>query len=134
MYQSTVTIYCKRGEGYLPRALSGVEIQLGTAAIAKAFGVEANNNGVLLIPLELKDGELCTREDGLKCMRPKQWENTEDVSGAVYFGANECFVVRGNVSEPASFEQIKSAHDDVYLIASATFYEGVLPHLEVILK
>lgn len=134
MYQDTVTIYCKREEKYLPRVLHGVEAQLGTAATAKAFGIESASNGLLLVPLELKGSEICTLEDGLKYMRPKQWENTEEISQAVYFGANECFIVAGSTSFTGSFEQIKSMYDDVYLIASVTLYNGILPHLEVILK
>ena len=52
MYQDTVTIYCKREGKYLPRVLHGVEAQLGTAATAKAFGIESASNGLLLVPLE----------------------------------------------------------------------------------
>lgn len=134
MYQDTVTIYCKRGEEYLPRVLHGVESQLGAAATVRAFGIESNNSGLLFVPLELKDGEIYTCKDGLKYMRPKQWENAEEISGAIYFGVNECFLVVGSATDFGSFEQIKSTYDDVYLIASVTLYDSVSPHLEVILK
>lgn len=135
MYSDIVTIYCKRDREFVPRVLRDVETQLGTAATVKTFGVDSGNNGVLIVPLKLQEGVMVTLPEKLKILKAKEWASTLNIDNAVYFGANECFMVCGDTSGIfGSFEQIKSAYDDVYLIASASCYHGTLPHLEVMLR
>lgn len=135
MYKDTVTIFNRlRRNGtdtWIPSVLSGVDLNVDSAAIRKAYGAESNDRAKLHI--KYADGIII---GGKQYYLPDSWtgEGITFHDGDLFDFFWEGVWTGGNVHDEdyrdGFFNFMKKNHDMVFAITSIARY-SVIPHFEI---
>lgn len=148
MYQDTITLFNRKpggnsGDVWYPTVIKGVNLNIDRAAILAKYGPEAQDNAVLHIRYQKKNGEItiaCDSEREKQWMSPKAWDGTED---SLTFNPDGDFFILGEwdggiVSDadhgPDGFySKMNREQDYVFTVSSVARY-SVIPHFEIMGK
>jgi len=129
MFPHTVTVYNMMEDTttgmdtYNITILRGVFLDVSKAANVMKSGLASADAATLYIPMSIKAVNGETGEEQ-KFVSPKEYEQLEDVSGYWTLrtggksSVTDCFFVKGEVVEEASYSDISRRYDDVYDVTS----------------
>lgn len=150
MYQDAITLFNRkpgeRGQGdtWMPTVIKGVNLNIDRAAILAKYGTESQDNAMLHIKYQKKNGEIiivCDPETEKPWMPPKAWDKTIDsltfASGTNFdfFWAGEW---NGGIVTDAEYsggfyDYMNRMHDYVFAVSSVAMY-SMIPHFEIMGK
>jgi hypothetical protein len=150
MYQDTITLFNRkpgeRGQPdtWYPTVIHNVNLNIDRAAIIAKYGASSQDNAVLHIQYQQKNGEItivCDSETEKQWMPPKSWDKTVD-SITFASGTNFDFFWQGQwnggiVSDEdyagGFYDHMNHTYDYVFAISSVAMY-SVIPHFEIMGK
>lgn len=109
---------------YLPTVLENVDLVIKRSKTVTADGQKDTDAATLFV------------EDTTYFSKPKEWEALPEEERQQYFTFRPQmdFFVAGDLKEGyggQSYEEMRSLHDDCYMITGVDYFEDILPHIEV---
>lgn len=153
MYADTITLFNRkpgeRGQGdtWYPTVIKNVNLNIDRAAILAKYGAESQDNAVLHIQYQRKNGEItivCDSETEKQWMPPKSWDKTED-SITFASGNNFDFFWSGVWEEgivtdadprwntEGFYNYMNRTKDYVFAVTAVAMY-SMIPHFEIMGK
>lgn len=146
MYQDTITLFNRkpgeRGQPdtWYPTVIKDVNLNIDRAAILAKYGAESQDNAMLSIRYNRKDGEI--QIGGKPWMPPKEWDKTID-SLTFTGGKNFDFFWNGewtggivsdsDYGDEGFYNYMNRENDYVFAVSSVAMY-SVIPHFEIMGK
>ena len=142
MYSETITVFNRhRNNGvdtWYPTVLSGVDLNVDSAAMRAKYGAEAKDKAKLHIRYSVSDGAIIV--GGKVYSLPKTWQGSDHTG--ITFQDGELFDffwqgswVDGTVNDEdyrnGFFNSMKQTHDMVFTITSIARYDCI-PHFEIV--